>query len=84
MSHKWEYLDPYYKCQKCGITKFYHHEKVEKCSNITIEDAAKRWIQDQEFVNPGETITLSFHEAIEAFKAGYRYSRGFNIYEVKK
>lgn len=33
---------------------------------------AVRFIQDSEFVSPGETIHLTYHDAIKTFKAGYK------------
>lgn len=33
---------------------------------------AVRFIQDSEFVSPGEIIHLTYHDAIKTFKAGYK------------
>lgn len=39
--------------------------------NKTVENYAIRYIQDQEFVQPGNRIVLEFEDGVQAFKAGY-------------
>jgi len=37
----------------------------------SLDAKAIRYIQDQEFVQPGSRITLDFEEGVQTFKAGY-------------
>lgn len=40
--------------------------------DMELHNKAVRFIQDSEFVSPGEIIRLTYHDAIKTFKAGYR------------
>lgn len=37
-----------------------------------LDETAIRYIQDQEFVEPGSRIVLDFEEGVQTFKAGYQ------------
>jgi hypothetical protein len=40
--------------------------------DVALHKMAVRFIQDSEFVSPGDEIRLTYYDAIKTFKAGYK------------
>lgn len=50
-------------------------KKMTPSPEHTCRDEAVRYIQDQEFVQPGDRITLDFYQAVQTYQAGYAAGR---------